>query len=170
MVNAAGDVVFANNLARTHIGREFDLAEPGVPLSSVFKPTERPAVDPAGQAVDRRAKIVEMSGRTLEVAYFEEHLSSSDGKELGSIIIYQDADHPVVPGRLGSILREFMKSSDDNPLGPAQFITVCAWSNKVKVSDDCWVSFEDFLMHYLGLQVSHGMSPEVAKTWGADAS
>jgi CheY-like chemotaxis protein len=170
MADPLGNVVFANNLARTHMGRDFEEAGNPVPLSSVFKATGMQVGETSGEMVDRKAKIVEMSGKTLEVTYFEEQLRAGDGTGLGSIFVYQDAVHPVVPGRLGMILREFMKSSGDNPLGPAQFITVCAWSNKVKVSDDCWVSFEEFLMHYLGLQVSHGMSPEVAKTWSAGAT
>jgi GAF domain-containing protein len=46
-----------------------------------------------------------------------------------------------------------------------KLITVCAWSRKIKV-DGRWVSFEEFLVETLGLAVTHGIDPEVAKQIG----
>jgi GAF domain-containing protein len=41
-----------------------------------------------------------------------------------------------------------------------EFITVCAWTKKIKVDDD-WLTFDEFLVNKLGLKVTHGMNPEV---------
>lgn len=163
IADAADSVVFANGFARIHMGRSLD-AEKKVPLSEVFQRVGNELPDD-GEPTERMGRVMEMSGRPLEVTYFEEPLSSNDGELLGSIIVYQDAVHPVIPGKLGNVMREFMKSVGDQPLSPAQFVTVCAWSKKIKVGDDRWVPFEEFLMHYLGLQVTHGMSPEAAQSW-----
>jgi AmiR/NasT family two-component response regulator len=163
MADSGENVVFANGLARIHIGRSLD-ADKKVPLAAVFSRATNDLPD-NGEATERLGQVTEMSGRPLEVAYFEEPLVSNEGEPLGSIIVYQDAAHPVIPGKLGNVMREFMKSVGDQPLSPAQFITVCAWSKKIKVGDDRWVPFEEFLMHYLGLQVTHGMSPEAAQSW-----
>lgn len=163
IADAADSVVFANGFARIHMGRSLD-AEKKVPLSEVFQRVGNELPGDGGPT-ERMGRVMEMSGRPLEVTYFEEPLSSNDGELLGSIIVYQDAVHPVIPGKLGNVMREFMKSVGDQPLSPAQFVTVCAWSKKIKVGDDRWVPFEEFLMHYLGLQVTHGMSPEAAQSW-----
>lgn len=162
MTDEKGLIVFANGTARLHIGRSLDNP---VPVDEVFL-RALPAV--AGpDAADRRGGIVEMTGRRLEVVYSEETLYGDQGRVIGAIIVYQDALHPPFPGELGRLLRTFMQTAQASPNSPNQFVTICAWSKRIKVDDVQWVSFEDFLTHYLGLQVTHGMSPEVAKRWVA---
>ena len=43
-----------------------------------------------------------------------------------------------------------------------QLMTVCAWSRKIRVEGE-WMSFEEFLVKRLGLTITHGIDPEVAK-------
>ena len=42
-----------------------------------------------------------------------------------------------------------------------EMITICAWSKKVKIND-AWVSIEEFLSNQYGLEISYGMSKDVA--------
>ena len=44
-----------------------------------------------------------------------------------------------------------------------KLVTVCAWSRKIKV-DGRWVTFEEFLVDNLGVRITHGIDPEVART------
>jgi AmiR/NasT family two-component response regulator len=162
MTDENGRIVFANSTARLHIGRSLD-AEGGVPLDDVFLRS----ISSAGGNEPREGSgaIMEMTGRRLEVAYSEESLRGDNSRVIGRILIYQDAVHPPFQGELGRLLRAFMRASQSAPMGPEQFVTICAWSKRIKVDDAKWVSFEDFLKHYLGLNVTHGMSPEVADKW-----
>lgn len=162
-------IVFANGMARLHIGRSLDVPA-GVTLGDVFEEeaVETPAeTAPGEEPRERRGAIIEITGRRLHVAYSEERLRSDNGQDLGRIIMYQDVDHPAFTGELGRLLHSFMQTSRTSPNNPTQFLTICAWSKRVKVEDDTWVSFEDFLTHYLGLHVTHGMAPEVAQKWVA---
>lgn len=162
-------IVFANGMARLHVGRSLDVAG-GVALSDVFVREEStpPAELPAEETPrERRGAVVEMTGRRLAVAYSEERLRSEHGQDLGRIIMYQDVEHPAFAGEIGRLLQSFMQTSHSSPNNPTQFLTICAWSKRVKVDDATWVSFEDFLTHYLGLHVTHGMAPEVAQKWVA---
>ncbi len=159
MTNEDDRIVFANGTARLHVGRSLD---EGVVLGNVFEMAEEPA--PGGEA---RGHIVMMTGQKLAVAFSNESLRGEDGGVIGRIIIYQDADHPPFPGELGRLLRSFLQTTQASTSGPKQFLTICAWSKRIKVDDTTWVSFEDFLAHYLGLHVTHGMSPEVAGKWVA---
>ena len=43
-----------------------------------------------------------------------------------------------------------------------KLITVCAWSRKIKLDGE-WMSLEDFLIKRLGVSITHGIDPEVAK-------
>ena len=45
-----------------------------------------------------------------------------------------------------------------------EFVTICAWTQKVKF-DDKWISFDEFLVNKMGLKVSHGMNPEAMETF-----
>ena len=162
-------IVFANGMARLHIGRSLDVAG-GVALADVFEesPDAATAAATPGEApLEHRGAILEITGRRLHVAYSEEKLRNENGQDLGRIIMYQDVDHPAFTGELGRLLHSFMQTSRSSPNNPTQFLTICAWSKRVKVEDDTWVSFEDFLTHYLGLHVTHGMAPEVAQKWVA---
>jgi CheY-like chemotaxis protein len=157
-------IVFANATARTHIGRTLD-GDERIPLTAVFEEsmngTDAGLEDPA----EARGSILEMSGRRLGVVFSQQRLHTDSGSMLGRILIYQDADHPPFAGELGRLLRSFMHSTRTVPGGPRQFLTICAWSKRIKVDDHTWVSFEDFLTHYIGVHVTHGMSPEVAGKW-----
>jgi CheY-like chemotaxis protein len=163
-------LVFANSLARLHIGRSLDTPE-GVLVADVFlrETSAEPEAEPAPGAPpqDRRGSVIEMTGRRLGVAYSEEKLRGESGQELGRIIMYQDIEHPAFTGELGRLLQSLMQTSRSSPHNLTQFLTICAWSKRVKVDDATWVSFEDFLTHYLGLHVTHGMAPEVAQKWVA---
>lgn len=164
-------IVFANGLARLHVGRSLD-APGGVPLTEVFvreeTPPDAPSTIPADNVPkERKGVVLEMTGRRLGVAYSEEKLRGQGGQDLGRIIMYQDIEHPAFTGEIGRLLQSFMQTSHTSPHHPAQFLTICAWSKRVKVDDATWVSFEDFLTHYLGLHVTHGMAPEVAQKWVA---
>lgn len=163
-------IVFANGMARLHIGRSLDVPG-GLPLAEVFvreqvAPAEGDPSD-GGTPKERRGAVIEMTGRRLGVAYSEECLRGENGQELGRIIMYQDIEHPAFTGEIGRLLQSFMQTSHGAPTNPTQFLTICAWSKRVKVDDATWVSFEDFLTHYLGLHVTHGMAPEVARKWMA---
>lgn len=164
-------IVFANGMARLHVGRSLD-APGGVPLSEVFERNDTPApaadADAAAASAtpsEHRGVVIEMTGRRLAVAFSEEKLRGENGQDLGRIIMYQDVEHPAFSGEIGRLLQSFMQTSQSSPNNPAQFLTICAWSKRVKVDDASWVSFEDFLTHYLGLHVTHGMAPEVAQRW-----
>jgi hypothetical protein len=43
-----------------------------------------------------------------------------------------------------------------------RFVTVCAWSRKIRVDGE-WMSFEEFLSAKLGVLVTHGIDPEAAQ-------
>ncbi|MDQ3209543.1 MAG: GAF domain-containing protein [Gemmatimonadota bacterium] len=43
-----------------------------------------------------------------------------------------------------------------------RLVTVCAWSKKIQV-DGKWVTFEEFLVDNLGVQITHGIDPESAR-------
>lgn len=160
MTNGGDRIVFANGTARHHIGRSID-TEAGIRLKDVF----RMDVESGDTGDDSAGEILEMSGRRLAVYFSAEPLRDAKGDHIGRIIIYQDAVHPPISGELGRLLRSYMQSTHASPNSPAQFLTICAWSKRIKVDDDKWVSFEDFLAHYLGLHVTHGISPEVAGEW-----
>jgi two-component system, cell cycle sensor histidine kinase and response regulator CckA len=165
MTDEADRIIFANATARHHIGRALD-GENGVPLGEVFIPAlAAPAEREGGAPEDVRGAILEMTGRRLEVAYSEEPLRAEDGRQIGRIIAYQDAEHPPLAGELGRILHSFLQASRSSPNSPEKYVTICAWSKRIKVDADHWVSFEDFLTHYVGLSVTHGMSPDVAREW-----
>jgi len=170
MTDQHDHIVFANGVARLHIGRSLDTPG-GVSLADVFVHTESPGVPepvaPGALPRERLGAVIEMTGRHLGVAFSEEKLRGDSGQDLGRIIMYQDVEHPAFAGELGRLLQSFMQTSHTSPNGPAQFLTICAWSKRVKVDDATWVSFEDFLTHYLGLHVTHGMAPEVAQKWVA---
>ena len=44
-------------------------------------------------------------------------------------------------------------------------LKVCAWTKRIEV-DGRWISIEDFLSHYLELQLTHGMSEEAVRLFG----
>lgn len=157
-------VVFANMTARANLGRSFDDGE-SLALAEVFEEAPEATASVGSETEQQRGSIREMTGRRLPVDYSHEDLLSDEGKRIGRILIYQDAAHPPFSGELGRLLRAFMHTTRTVPGGPQQFLTVCAWSKRIKVDDQRWISFEDFLSHYLGLQVSHGMSPDVAGKW-----
>ncbi|BET66556.1 hypothetical protein ASA1KI_14740 [Opitutales bacterium ASA1] len=166
MTDDRARIVFANGTARNHIGRALD-GEEAVLLEDVFEeaaPEER-----NGEDAEARGAIREMTGRRLPVVYSDDLLRAGDGSVIGRILIYQDAAHPPFSGELGRLLRSFMQSANSTPDGASQFLTICAWSKRIKVDDRTWVSFEDFLTHYLGLHVTHGMSPDVAGKWIANS-
>jgi CheY-like chemotaxis protein len=187
MTDEDGCIVFANATARLHIGRNLDGDRP-VRLEEVFSATAPSSAAPAAAAPavaaettsspaqtgtpaqadssgENRGAVLEITGRRLEVVYSQHGLVGDDGRSIGRIIVYQDAEHPPFPGELGRLLRSFMQSTQASPNSPAQFVTICSWSKRIKVNDASWVSFEDFLSHYIGLHVTHGMSPEVAQRW-----
>lgn len=185
MTDEDSGIVFANATARLHIGRNLDGDRPvrldevfrattasvpapvGAPAETDATPAPGPADAPApGDSVaENRGAVLEITGRRLEVVYSQHALAGDDGRSIGRIIVYQDAEHPPFPGELGRLLRSFMQSTQASPNSPAQFVTICSWSKRIKVNDASWVSFEDFLGHYIGLHVTHGMSPEVAQRW-----
>ncbi|MEY4916333.1 MAG: hypothetical protein RL616_246 [Verrucomicrobiota bacterium] len=41
----------------------------------------------------------------------------------------------------------------------AKLVTVCAWTQKIRIGDK-WMSFEEFIVKELGLSVSHGCAPD----------
>ncbi|MBE2212512.1 MAG: response regulator [Opitutaceae bacterium] len=175
MTDEDSRIVFANATARLHIGRSLDGERP-VRLDDVFTAQPpaaaiAPADDagttptPTDAASESRGALVEITGRRLDVVYSQHALVGDDGRSIGQIVVYQDAEHPPFPGELGRLLRSFMQSTQASPNSPAQFVTICSWSKRIKVNDASWVSFEDFLSHYIGLHVTHGMSPEVAQRW-----
>lgn len=49
-----------------------------------------------------------------------------------------------------------------------ELLTMCAWTKKIKVSGE-WIPVEEFLLKYLNITVSHGMSPEAAKKMAEEA-
>ncbi len=160
-------IVFANGMARLHVGRSLEVPG-GLPLAEVFEREEETPPNDAGGGDtprERRGVVIEMTGRRLAVAFSEERLRGDNGQELGRIIMYQDVEHPAFSGEIGRLLQSFMQTSHATPNNPTQFLTICAWSKRVKVDDASWVTFEDFLTHYLGLHVTHGMAPEVAQKW-----
>ena len=161
-------IAFANGMARLHIGRTLEV-EGGVALDEIFlrDGAAKPGDQDESTQAEQRGAIVEITGQKLKVVYSEEPLYSETGRPLGRIIIYQDAEHPALPGELGRLLQSFMQSTHATANSPTQFLTICAWSKRIKVDDATWVSFEDFLTHYLGLHVTHGMAPEVAQKWVA---
>ena len=44
-------------------------------------------------------------------------------------------------------------------------LKVCAWTKRIEI-DGRWVSIEEFLSHYLQLQLTHGMSEEAEQLFG----
>ena len=50
----------------------------------------------------------------------------------------------------------------ERPTDLKKLITICAWSRKIQM-DGLWVSFEEFLTDKLGMSITHGINPEVAK-------
>ena len=166
MTDEDGRIVFANATARLHIGRNLD-GERAVRLADVFTTTlsGESIVPPTDSCNENRGAVLEITGRRLEVVYSRHALVGDDGRSIGAILVYQDAEHPPFPGELGRLLRSFMQSTQASPNSPAQFVTICSWSKRIKVNDASWITFEDFLSHYIGLHVTHGMSPEVAQRW-----
>lgn len=43
-----------------------------------------------------------------------------------------------------------------------KYLTVCAWSKKIKTSDGDWIT-QDEMLNLLGLEITHGISPEEKK-------
>jgi len=164
MTDEADRIVFANATARLHIGRNLD-GERAVLLSEVFRPGTLSSEATSEPPPDSRGALLEITGRRLEIAYSRQNLLDAEGRPIGTILAYQDAEHPPYPGELGQLLSSLMRSTQATPNSPAQFVTICSWSKRIKVNDATWVSFEDFLSHYIGLQVTHGISPEVAQRW-----
>lgn len=105
-------------------------------------------------------------------------LRTRDGYRLGTfnILDFQprefDAADEAVLKDFASIVMEQMelrletrraiatlKQAFRNTPDPSQLVTVCAWTNKVRL-DGRWMSFEEFLTEKLGFQVSHGIHPD----------
>lgn len=165
MTDDSEGIVFANSTARMHIGRRLD-GEAPVPLADVLEQaSDEEADDKRSELTEAQGAIVEMTGHRLPIVYSSALLRDDHGGVIGRIFVYQDAAHPPFTGELGKLLRSFMNTTRSVPEGPKQFMTICAWSKRIKVDDKTWVSFEDFLTHYLGLHVTHGMSPDVADKW-----
>ena len=51
-----------------------------------------------------------------------------------------------------------------SPQQVQELLTVCAWSQKIRIDDE-WLSFEEFLVKKMGLTLTHGISPEAAKAF-----
>jgi len=165
MTDEKGRIVFANSAARVHIGRPLDGEKP-VMFSDVFEeaaPEER--ISSEGSTSEARGAIFQVTGGRLPVVYSDDVLRAEGSGIIGRIVIYQDAAHPPFSGELGRLLRSFMQSATSSPGAAQKFLTICAWSKRIKVDDQTWISFEDFLIHYLGVHVTHGMSPDVAGKW-----
>lgn len=60
-----------------------------------------------------------------------------------------------------SSLSQFI-TAPDGPKDLTRFITLCAWSRKIRVEGE-WMSFEEFLSGKLGVLVTHGIDPEAAQ-------
>ncbi len=52
---------------------------------------------------------------------------------------------------------ELSKLNGESP--PGETLTVCAWTNRVKLGNE-WVPLEEYLKRKFGLKISHGISPE----------
>lgn len=50
----------------------------------------------------------------------------------------------------------------EQPADIQRLITVCAWSRKIRLEGE-WMSLEEFLVQKLGVSITHGIDPEVAK-------
>lgn len=48
----------------------------------------------------------------------------------------------------------------DETKGSDHIVTVCAWSKKILI-DDHWLTLEEFFTDKLGLNISHGLNPEM---------
>jgi PAS domain S-box-containing protein len=49
----------------------------------------------------------------------------------------------------------------------SQLVKVCAWTHRIQINDQ-WISIDDFLRHYLHLNLTHGMSMEGARLFKKD--
>lgn len=56
---------------------------------------------------------------------------------------------------LSKLLKENVEN--DKIVNP---VTLCAWSKKIKINNQ-WLSFEEFILGELGLNISHGLHPDL---------
>lgn len=61
---------------------------------------------------------------------------------------------------IGALARIFELT--DRTADLQKFVTICAWSRKIRLDDE-WMSLEDFLVQRLGISITHGIDPEIAK-------
>ncbi len=82
--------------------------------------------------------------------------------QLAGIVMEQMAVRHSARQMATSLLETLQKARTPNELN--EFITVCAWTKKVKFDND-WISFDEFLVNKMGLKVSHGMNPEAMEAF-----
>ena len=78
----------------------------------------------------------------------------------GSSVLYKTRIQPLMStDSIPYALLMFVEMSKVPGDEEGETLTVCAWTNRVKLGDE-WLPLEAYLKRKYGLQISHGMSPE----------
>lgn len=100
---------------------------------------------------------------TVNIIDFEPRDFSDDDTaslfDLAALVIDQMELRRAAREATQSLRRAFQAS--DSTRARKELLTVCAWTNKIRI-DGRWMKLEDFLVHELGAQVSHGIHPSAA--------
>lgn len=91
-----------------------------------------------------------------ETVVFEATAAGQNGAAIG----YKTRIQPLMSNdSIPYALLMFVEMSKVRGEEEGETLTVCAWTNRVKLADE-WLPLEAYLKRKYGLRISHGMSPE----------
>lgn len=176
-INAATEVVFWNYGAEAmyEIPRKQAL---GAPLSSLY---DYEWLNPEDEAQAFAAlkttkswrgenRHITRSGKSMVV---ESSVSAvyQNSAEYGMMAIVRDITQRKRIEQEHSVLIAQLQKSIQKSKDLEELLTICAWTGRVKSGNE-WISIETFLARVLGVQISHGISPEASdllrKKYGLD--
>jgi PAS domain S-box-containing protein len=177
-INAATEVVFWNYGAEAmyDIPRKQAI---GAPLSSLYHyEWLNPADEAQAFAALKTSKSwrgenrhITRSGKSMLV---ESSVSAvyQKGVEYGMMAIVRDiTERKRIEQEHASLIEQLQKSIQKSK-DLEELLTICAWTGRVKSGNE-WISIETFLERVLGVQISHGISPDASsdllrKKYGLD--
>lgn len=176
-INASFEVVFWNRGAEKMYEIPCQQAL-GRPLTSLYQYEWLNPSDEAQSMASLKAnqswrgenRHITRSGKIMHV---ESSVSAvyQNGIEYGMMAIVHDITKPKRIEQENLALTAQLQKSILKSNELEELLTICAWTGKVKSGND-WISIEKFLNQILGVQISHGISPEandaLRKKYGLD--